>query len=75
MNPMRLIWPGRSAAFLFLLLPALAGGTALARDVYKAFLDPGIPRHQAVLDTLSRLEADPKDAGLKNDLGCLIAQV
>ena len=58
----------------FLLSGFLVEGTALARDVYKGSLDPGIPRHQAVLDTLSLLEANPKDAGLKNDLGCLIAQ-
>jgi hypothetical protein len=57
-----------------LLLSVLVEGTALARDVYKESLDPGIPRHRAVLDTLSLLEANPKDAGLKNDLGCLIAQ-
>ncbi len=57
-----------------LLLSVLVEGTALARDVYKGSLDPGIPRHRAVLATLSLLEANPKDAGLKNDLGCLIAQ-
>jgi hypothetical protein len=74
MNPMKLTGTGRLAAILLFLLACLAGGPAEARDVYKAFLDPGIPRHRAVLDTLQRLEANPLDAGLKNDLGCLIAQ-
>lgn len=44
-----------------------------ARDVYKNFLDPAIPHHRAILDTLDRLKSDPKNAGLHNDLGCLIA--
>lgn len=45
-----------------------------ARDVYKGFLDPAIPHHRAILDTLSLLEKSPNDAGLHNDLGCLIAR-
>jgi Tetratricopeptide repeat len=71
MNQMKVSGTGCLVA---LLLSVLVEGTALARDVYKGSLDPGIPRHRAVLDTLSQLEANPKDAGLKNDLGCLIAQ-
>jgi tetratricopeptide (TPR) repeat protein len=45
-----------------------------ARDVYKGFLDPGIPHHRAILDTLALLDQSPKDASLHNDLGCLIAR-
>ena len=63
---------GRGAALLLSAL--LFAAAAEARDVYKAFLDPGIPRHRAILDTLERLQKDPKDASLKNDLGCLVAQ-
>ncbi len=63
---------GRRLALLLSL--GLVAGTAMARDVYKGSLDPDIPRHRAVLEILSQLEANPKDAGLKNDLGCLIAQ-
>ena len=47
---------------------------AAARDVYKGFLDPAIPQHRAILDTLERLKASPKDPALHNDLGCLIAR-
>ncbi|MBK9063481.1 MAG: tetratricopeptide repeat protein [Acidobacteria bacterium] len=47
---------------------------AAAKDVYRAFLDPGIPQHKATLDILARLEATPNDASLHNDLGCLIAR-
>ena len=47
---------------------------AAARDLYKKFLDPGIPNHRAILDTLDKLKANPKDAGLHNDLGCLVAR-
>lgn len=56
-----------------ILLFALAIPAA-AKDVYKAFLDPGIPQHKATLDILARLEATPNDASLHNDLGCLIAR-
>lgn len=45
-----------------------------ARDVYRNFLDPGIPNHRAILDTLALLESTPNDPGLHNDLGCLIAR-
>lgn len=58
-----------AAALLFALaIPAAA------KDVYKAFLDPGIPQHRATLDILARLEETPNDASLHNDLGCLIAR-
>ncbi len=62
----------RPAAALALAL-ALAQ-PAVARDVYKAFLDPSNPRHKATLDILARLEETPNDATLHNDLGCLIAR-
>ena len=52
----------------------LAAPAALAKDVYKGFLDPGNPQHKATLDILARLEKNPNDAGLHNDLGCLIAR-
>jgi len=63
---------GRGAALLLSAL--LFAAAAEARDVYKAYLDPGVPRHRAILDTLERLQKAPKDASLKNDLGCLVAQ-
>lgn len=56
------------------LASVLAASPGSARDVYKPYLDPAIPRHAAVLDTLKKLEANPNDAGLRNDLGCLVAQ-
>lgn len=62
---------GRRLAALLLLAPL--AGVAEARDVYKGFLDPAIPHHKATLDTLARLEKTPNDAGLHNDLACLIA--
>jgi hypothetical protein len=58
-----------SAVLLFAL--ALS---AAAKDVYKGFLDPGIPQHRATLEILARLEENPNDASLHNDLGCLIAR-
>jgi len=63
---------GRSL-FLAVAMAALAGPLA-AKDVYKGFLDPGIPQHRATLDILERLEKTPNDASLHNDLGCLIAR-
>jgi hypothetical protein len=51
----------------------LAGRAAEGKDVFKASLDPAIPHHAAILDTLARLEASPSDANLHNDLGCLVA--
>ena len=55
------------------LCAALAGPLA-ARDVYRGFLDPGIPQHRATLDLLERLVKTPNDASLHNDLACLIAR-
>ena len=60
----------RPAALLVLSLAI----PAAAKDVYRAFLDPGIPQHKATLDILARLEQTPNDASLHNDLGCLIAR-
>ncbi len=60
----------RPAAALLLVLAI----PALAKDVYKGFLDPGNPQHRATLDLLARLEQTPNDASLHNDLGCLIAR-
>ncbi|MEO6325285.1 MAG: tetratricopeptide repeat protein [Thermoanaerobaculia bacterium] len=59
-----------------LVLASLSIGAlpAGARDVYRNFLDPGIPQHRAILDTLERLKTNPKDPALHNDLGCLIAR-
>lgn len=59
--------PGVLAAALAAALPA-AGA-----DVYKSSLDAGIPHHAAILDVLSRIEKDPSNALLYNDLGCLVA--
>jgi hypothetical protein len=55
------------------LCAALAGPLA-ARDVYRGFLDPGIPQHRATLDLLERLVKTPNDSSLHNDLACLIAR-
>jgi hypothetical protein len=60
----------RSAAVLCLALAL----PAAAKDVYKAYLDPGNPQHRATLDILARLDQTPNDASLHNDLGCLIAR-
>ena len=56
-----------------LLAAFLVASPAAGKDVYKAFLDPAIPHHAAILDTLSRIEKNPADAQLHNDLGCLVA--
>ena len=53
---------------------AAFAGSLAAKDVYKGFLDPGIPQHRATLDILERLAKTPNDASLHNDLGCLIAR-
>ncbi|MFI5120872.1 MAG: hypothetical protein ACHQM4_10675 [Thermoanaerobaculia bacterium] len=57
-----------------LVLCAAVAWPLSARDVYRGFLDPGIPQHRATLDLLERLEKTPNDASLHNDLGCLIAR-
>ena len=67
---MTLARSARSAAVLCLSLAL----PAAAKDVYKAFLDPGNPQHKATLDILTRLDQTPNDASLHNDLGCLIAR-
>lgn len=59
---------------LSLLVLGFVAHEAVARDLYKKFLDPGIPNHKAILDTLEKLKSNPKDAGLHNDLGCLVAR-
>lgn len=56
------------------VLAAILGASpATAKDVYKGFLDPSIPHHAAILDTLSKIEQNPADGMLQNDLGCLVA--
>jgi len=60
-------------AFAFVAATLVPAPRASARDLYKHFLDPAIPHHKAILDTLDKLEADPKNAGLHNDLACLVA--
>jgi hypothetical protein len=57
-----------------LALSAALAGPLAARDVYRGFLDPGIPQHRATLDLLARIEQTPDDASLHNDLACLIAR-
>ena len=64
----------RRVALPLLLALAVVSSRASARDVYKNFLDPAIPHHRAILDTLEKLKEEPKDAGLHNDLACLIAR-
>jgi hypothetical protein len=59
-----------AGAFLATLLVT---SPAPGKDVYKASLDPAIPHHAAILDTLSKIEKDPSNAQLHNDLGCLVA--
>lgn len=56
-----------------LLAAFLAAAPALAKDSYKSSLDPAIPHHAAILDTIAKIEQNPSDADLHNDLGCLIA--
>ena len=56
------------------ILAAFLGALpAAGKDSYKGSLDPAIPHHAAILDTLSKIEQDPANATLYNDLGCLIA--
>ena len=56
-----------------LLAASLVATPVLGKDVYRASLDPAIPHHAAILDTLGKLEKSPGDAQLHNDLGCLVA--
>ena len=70
-EPMKTARVLRSAVLALVLAAAAPAG---AKDVYKAFLDPGNPQHKATLDILAQLEQTPNDAGLHNDLGCLIAR-
>ena len=56
------------------ILAALLGAApAAGKDSYKGSLDPSIPHHAAILDTLSKIEKAPADGALYNDLGCLVA--
>ncbi len=55
------------------LVAFFSASPAPARDVYKGSLDPAIPHHAAILDTLSKIEKAPADGALYNDLGCLVA--
>ncbi len=71
---MRIEQRARLAGALALCLAAARPGPLAARDVYKGFLDPGIPQHRATLDLLARIEKTPNDASLHNDLACLIAR-
>lgn len=66
----------RSLAVLLLLFALLSSVAPVAegKDVYKCCLDPALPNHRAILDTLEKLKERPKDAGLHNDLGCLVAR-
>jgi hypothetical protein len=56
-----------------ILAASLGASPAVAKDVYKASLDPAIPHHAAILETISKIEKDPSNAALHNDLGCLVA--
>ena len=56
-----------------LLAALLVAPAASATDGNKWSLDPAIPHHAAILDTLAKIEQDPSNADLQNDLGCLIA--
>jgi hypothetical protein len=69
-----MLGPIRKALLPALFLAALVSALpAAAAGVYKASLDAGIPHHAAILDTLAKIEKDPSDAQLYNDLGCLVA--
>ena len=63
----------RSALVGAFALALLAATQAGARDLYKPFLDPAIPHHRAILDTVEKLKSEPQNASLHNDLGCLVA--
>ena len=51
----------------------LAAGPGAGKDVYKAFLSSEVPHHRAIQEILAQIEVNPLDAGLFNDLGCLVA--
>ena len=55
------------------LVAFLSASPAPGKDVYRGSLDPAIPHHAAILDTLSKIEKAPADGALYNDLGCLVA--
>jgi hypothetical protein len=66
--------PIRKALLPGLILVAVVSAVpAAGAGAYRSSLDAGIPHHAAILDTLARIEKDPSDAQLHNDLGCLIA--
>lgn len=56
-----------------ILVAFVSASPAAGKDVYKGSLDPSIPHHAAILDTLSKIEKAPTDGALYNDLGCLVA--
>ncbi|HYN42416.1 MAG TPA: hypothetical protein VE129_11600 [Thermoanaerobaculia bacterium] len=56
-----------------ILAAFLGASPAAGKDSYKGSLDPAIPHHAAILDTLSKIEKAPVDGALYNDLGCLVA--
>ena len=69
-----MLFPFQKALLAGALLAVFLGASpAAGKDVYKGSLDPAIPHHAAILDTLSKIERNPSDATLHNDLGCLVA--
>ncbi|MCL4810616.1 MAG: tetratricopeptide repeat protein [Thermoanaerobaculia bacterium] len=69
-----MLGPIRKALLPGVFVAALAAALpAVGADAYRSSLDAGIPHHAAILDTLARIEKDPSDAQLYNDLGCLVA--
>jgi hypothetical protein len=69
-----MLFPFQKALLPGAILVACLGASPVAgKDVYKGSLDPAIPHHAAILDTLSRIEKAPADGPLYNDLGCLVA--
>lgn len=66
--------PFRKALLAGALLVAFSSASAAsAAETHRWSLDPAIPHHAAILDTLAKIEQDPSNADLQNDLGCLIA--
>ena len=69
-----MLFPLQKALLPGAILAAFLGAApAAGKDTYKGSLDPGTPHHAAILDTLSKIEKNPADATLHNDLGCLVA--